>query len=72
MGRRVRPIPVSEARYRAGLAEGRDLYAEDLARLAQRTRNARVLLGSLLIATLVFALAIGGMLAWSALTQGGG
>jgi hypothetical protein len=71
MGRRVQPIPVSEACYRAGLAQGRDLYAEDLARLAQRTRNARVLLGSLLVATLIFALSIGGMLAWNALMRGG-
>jgi len=42
MGTRVPRLPVTSAQYEAGLKEGRDLYAEDLARYARNARRTRL------------------------------
>ena len=58
MGVRVPPLPPSVVEYQAGLAEGRDLYAEDLARFRRGTRQVHLVTLALLAAfALLFLLA---------------
>jgi type IV secretory pathway component VirB8 len=54
MGRRVQRPPVTEAEYLAGLAEGRNLYQEDLDRIERRDR----LVHRATIGVVVFAMVV--------------